>query len=674
MHTPAQASVDPTIGNTEFLTPWKHPQRSTEHDTGQAAPIASEHSSSLGSSLAAPAIHEPPPSLALHRPKNVRKAKSFHSLATHKNQKASQSSPELPRSRVASQENIPLPPQQQHRERKVSGLGLNLSWVGLGRPSTDNSTTSSRSSSDSRPSLSSRKSFSFLRGSSGPKATTAPVRPQVSGKHLSPSNFTASEKRSASPEPPLPPSLPAVNVDPTFDWDLSHRKSSSRDAMTNKPGSFFLTRSRSSSMGKLLRDAVTSSSTVSPGSTSPASQTRAASPASQNEDPVMSRSGSRSNAPRLSRLPTPTLDSAPHSPASIPSSPLVHSSDQMSHTEPNIQYKDRALTFALPHASEPHDAPQAIPRPQSSSGTSDGTRQSRRSSVASAFQAINPFHHHGHNSSRPCLFSDTEGRVLDSPSEEPDLASLLSHSVTDSVTLKERDLAGAIPQEDRKRSGSLASSSGGGWRSTVFGRRRASSLALNNQATETLHIPTAEDSTRPSISSVTSFSSNRSDPYNTSPNRWAASASTSTLPSASSSRKPSMIFSKAPTRSSFSSHPSPTLPQQSTPPKDEKPPKIEEDDTPESYLERLEENCAKAQIAKLLSSSSEPFYAEALRLYMGRFTFKDIAIDIALRKLLMELFLPRETQQIDRVMETFATHYQAQNPDVFTSTGTSALF
>ena len=53
---------------------------------------------------------------------------------------------------------------------------------------------------------------------------------------------------------------------------------------------------------------------------------------------------------------------------------------------------------------------------------------------------------------------------------------------------------------------------------------------------------------------------------------------------------------------------------------------------------------------------------------MQDFDFVNDPIDIALRKLLLGLSLPKETQQIDRVMEAFAARYNACNPGLF-STG-----
>lgn len=67
--------------------------------------------------------------------------------------------------------------------------------------------------------------------------------------------------------------------------------------------------------------------------------------------------------------------------------------------------------------------------------------------------------------------------------------------------------------------------------------------------------------------------------------------------------------------------------------------------------------------------SGDQFHAQCLRIYIGRFDFANDPLDVALRKLLMEVGLPRETQQIDRVMEAFAARYRQCNPDLFISDG-----
>ncbi|CAG8519276.1 14494_t:CDS:2 [Dentiscutata heterogama] len=55
---------------------------------------------------------------------------------------------------------------------------------------------------------------------------------------------------------------------------------------------------------------------------------------------------------------------------------------------------------------------------------------------------------------------------------------------------------------------------------------------------------------------------------------------------------------------------------------------------------------------------------------MELFEFEKVPIDLALRKLLMECNLPKETQQIDRVIEAFAKCYHETNPDLFPSADT----
>jgi Sec7-like guanine-nucleotide exchange factor len=55
------------------------------------------------------------------------------------------------------------------------------------------------------------------------------------------------------------------------------------------------------------------------------------------------------------------------------------------------------------------------------------------------------------------------------------------------------------------------------------------------------------------------------------------------------------------------------------------------------------------------------------------FDFKNDPLDVSLRKLLMDVTLPRETQQIDRVIEAFARRYLACNPSLFISDGLSSF-
>lgn len=66
-------------------------------------------------------------------------------------------------------------------------------------------------------------------------------------------------------------------------------------------------------------------------------------------------------------------------------------------------------------------------------------------------------------------------------------------------------------------------------------------------------------------------------------------------------------------------------------------------------------------------------FTDSLKLFLGRFGFHGDPLDVALRRLLMDVSLPRETQQIDRVIQAFADRYLLCNPDLFTSRGASYL-
>ncbi|KAJ5103101.1 hypothetical protein N7532_003630 [Penicillium argentinense] len=92
-------------------------------------------------------------------------------------------------------------------------------------------------------------------------------------------------------------------------------------------------------------------------------------------------------------------------------------------------------------------------------------------------------------------------------------------------------------------------------------------------------------------------------------------------------------------------------------------PPREENDTPASYLTKLEENLPKGMIAGVLAQSDQDFYRVGLRKYMRGFHYFGDPIDMSIRKLLMEVELPKETQQIDRFLQAFADRYHECNPD-----------
>ncbi len=96
-------------------------------------------------------------------------------------------------------------------------------------------------------------------------------------------------------------------------------------------------------------------------------------------------------------------------------------------------------------------------------------------------------------------------------------------------------------------------------------------------------------------------------------------------------------------------------------------PTREEGETPGKYLARLEANISRSLIAAVVSKATDDFSAAVLRSHMRSFSFFGDPMDMALRKLLMEVTLPKETQQIDRTVQAFADRYHECNPGIFSS-------
>ncbi|APA15292.1 hypothetical protein sscle_14g100620 [Sclerotinia sclerotiorum 1980 UF-70] len=92
-----------------------------------------------------------------------------------------------------------------------------------------------------------------------------------------------------------------------------------------------------------------------------------------------------------------------------------------------------------------------------------------------------------------------------------------------------------------------------------------------------------------------------------------------------------------------------------------------DDDTPANYLVRLEEAVSRGVVASVLSKGTDPFSQAVLRSYMRGFGFFGDPMDMAIRKLLMEVELPKETQQIDRCLQGFANRYHECNPGIYAS-------
>ncbi|KAG9231295.1 hypothetical protein BJ875DRAFT_498433 [Amylocarpus encephaloides] len=96
-------------------------------------------------------------------------------------------------------------------------------------------------------------------------------------------------------------------------------------------------------------------------------------------------------------------------------------------------------------------------------------------------------------------------------------------------------------------------------------------------------------------------------------------------------------------------------------------PERHDDDTPAKYLVRLEEAVSRGVVASVLSKGTDQFSQAVLRSYMRGFGFFGDPMDMAIRKLLMEVELPKETQQIDRCLQGFANRYHECNPGIYAS-------
>ena len=94
-------------------------------------------------------------------------------------------------------------------------------------------------------------------------------------------------------------------------------------------------------------------------------------------------------------------------------------------------------------------------------------------------------------------------------------------------------------------------------------------------------------------------------------------------------------------------------------------PERQEGDTPAKYLIRLEDIVSRGAVAAVLAQSDDEFSKNVLRSYMRGFKFFGDPLDMSIRKLLMVAELPKETQQIDRVLQAFANRYYECNPGIF---------
>ncbi|ERF77247.1 hypothetical protein EPUS_05816 [Endocarpon pusillum Z07020] len=94
-------------------------------------------------------------------------------------------------------------------------------------------------------------------------------------------------------------------------------------------------------------------------------------------------------------------------------------------------------------------------------------------------------------------------------------------------------------------------------------------------------------------------------------------------------------------------------------------PERAEGDTPATYLAKLEEAVNRGVIAAILCKGFDEFSKVCFRKYMRGFSYFGDSIDMAVRKMLMQVELPKETQQIDRLLQGFADRYCECNPGIF---------
>lgn len=93
-------------------------------------------------------------------------------------------------------------------------------------------------------------------------------------------------------------------------------------------------------------------------------------------------------------------------------------------------------------------------------------------------------------------------------------------------------------------------------------------------------------------------------------------------------------------------------------------PEVELEDTPETYLEKLALEGYEYEVSSILANDDSEFFKTCLQTYIRQtFDFTADPLDFALRKFLLSCELPKEAQQIDRVLECFSQRYYDCNGD-----------
>ncbi|KAI9028590.1 hypothetical protein DFJ74DRAFT_703554 [Hyaloraphidium curvatum] len=87
--------------------------------------------------------------------------------------------------------------------------------------------------------------------------------------------------------------------------------------------------------------------------------------------------------------------------------------------------------------------------------------------------------------------------------------------------------------------------------------------------------------------------------------------------------------------------------------------------SPVAFYEKLKEVANTSELAGLVAQGDSSFHEELRRLLLSEFDFTNMPVDESLRDFLETFELPKESQQIDRVVAAFANKYHEDNPDVF---------
>lgn len=89
-----------------------------------------------------------------------------------------------------------------------------------------------------------------------------------------------------------------------------------------------------------------------------------------------------------------------------------------------------------------------------------------------------------------------------------------------------------------------------------------------------------------------------------------------------------------------------------------------ENETPKQYISRMKSLHFERYINCFLSHKNDDFNQQTMSLYLQEFDFNDEPLDLSLRKFLLISELPKESQQIDRVLEIFSKRYYQCNSNL----------